>query len=297
MQGIWYGGCSKLGALDRNGLEMHVQISSPSRLTRRTLLQSGAGLAALPFASGVSVAQTAPDPVHFSLEFRTYGPNSPVFLGVDKGIWRDLNIAPTIDGSGGSNDSVTRIASGAYDAGYADLSTLIDFTSRNPAAAPVMVMPLFDRFPAAVISLKPHIVKTLADLKGLRLGMATTDAGSKIFPGLLRLNGIDANSFKTMTVDVKLRDTMLLRHDVDAVVGFDYTTIFNLLGAGVKLDDINVLYFSSLGFDFVGTALLVGRPMLERNPDLVRRIALASTRCFVTAFTERDGLDRGGDEA
>ena len=62
-------------------------------------------------------------------------------------------------------------------------------------------------------------------------------------PALLTLNNIDPASFSRVTVDVKLRDTLLIKGDVDAVIAFDYTAIFNLIEAGIKLEDITLLYF------------------------------------------------------
>ena len=86
-----------------------------------------------------------------------------------------------------------------------------------------------------------------------------------------------------MTIDVKLRDTMLIKGEVDAVVGFDYTTIFNLIDDGLKLEDITLLYFADFGFDFCGNSLIVNPATVAKNPDLVRRMAIAVARCWVAA--------------
>ena len=65
------------------------------------------------------------------------------------------------------------------------------------------------------------------------------------------LNNMDPESLDITTVDVKLRDALSLTGKVDAVVGFDYTSVFNLIGNGAKLDDIELLYFSDMGFQIV----------------------------------------------
>ena len=67
----------------------------------------------------------------------------------------------------------------------------------------------------------------------------------------MHLNNIDIKSLDITTVDVKLRDAMLLAGRVDAVIAFDYTSVFNLVGNGVKLDDIVIYYFSSMGYGIV----------------------------------------------
>ena len=103
-----------------------------SKPTRREILAAGTSL--LVVAPYVARAQSA-EPVRFSLEFRIYGGNAPLFLGAESGIFRDQGINITMDGSGGSVELVTRVATGTHPFGLADLSTLVEFTSRNPKEA------------------------------------------------------------------------------------------------------------------------------------------------------------------
>jgi NitT/TauT family transport system substrate-binding protein len=266
--------------------EMHRKTNG---VTRRSVLKTGAGAAlGLIVAPYLAKAQAA-DPVKMGLEFRIYGGNAPLFLAAEKGIFRDLNLDVTLDGSSGSGEAVTRVASGTHNFGMADASTAIEFGARNPSVAPKLVMTVFDRFPAVVLSLKKNPVNKLQDLVGRKLGTGTADAGVKILPALLALHKIDPASINRLTIDVKLRDTMLMKGEVDAVVGFDYTTIFNLIEAGLKLEDINLLYYSDLGFDFPGNSLITSAEMIEKNPDLVRRVALATARAWVAGAKDRDG--------
>ena len=93
---------------------------------------------------------------------------------------------------------------------------------------------------------------------------------------------------------------MLIKGEVDAVIGFDYTIIFNLIEAGLKLEDITLLYFADFGFDFWGNSLIANPAVVESNPDLVRRVAVAVARSWgaaandragaIAAVTKRDGL-------
>jgi len=259
-----------------------------SPFTRRGLLKAGAGAAfGLAAAPHVANAQAA-DAVKFTLEFRIYGGNAPMFLAAENGIFRALGLDVTVDGSAGSGDSITRVATGTHAFGTADASTVVEFAARNPDVAPKIIMTVFDRFPAVVLSLSRKPIKKLQDLVGAKLGTGTADAGVKILPALLALNKIDPASINRVTVDVKLRDTMLLKGDVDAVIGFDYTSIFNLLESGLKLEDITYLYYSEFGFDFPGNSLIVNPTVLEKNPDLVRRVTLGVARAWVAAARERD---------
>jgi thiol-disulfide isomerase/thioredoxin len=145
------------------------------QFTRRTLVSGMAAGLAMPH---VARAQAA-DAVKLSLEFRIYGGNAPSFLAIENGIYKKLGLDVTPEGSSGSGECVTRVAAGTHPFGLADASALVEFAARNPSASPKLVMPIFDIFPAVILSIKKKIT-SLKDLAGLKLGTGTSDAGVKI---------------------------------------------------------------------------------------------------------------------
>jgi NitT/TauT family transport system substrate-binding protein len=222
----------------------------------------------------------AADQFKMSLEFRIYGGNAPMFLAQEK-IYAKHGLDITPEGSAGSDESIRRVAAGNYPFGLADASTVVAFAGRNPGVSPKILMPLFDRFPACIISLKKKPVKSIEDLKKVKLGSASSDAGSRIFPVLVALNKIDVKSLDITTVDVKLRDALLLQGQVDAVIGFDYTSVFNLIGNGLKMEDINLFYFSEMGFGMFGNSLIAHPDVVAKQPDLCKRVAAATAEAWI----------------
>jgi NitT/TauT family transport system substrate-binding protein len=107
-----------------------------------------------------------------------------------------------------------------------------------------------------------------------------------MFPALLKINHIALDSVMRVTVDQQLRDSMLLRGEVDAVVGFDSTTLFNLIPLGIRPEDTNVIYFADNGFDFYGNGFLVSRALIDKNPALVRRLTDAVARAWVATIED-----------
>jgi NitT/TauT family transport system substrate-binding protein len=254
-----------------------------SALRRRSVLT---GLAATVGAtSALGQSRTS---IKFSCDFRVYGGTAPFFYGLDSGFFRDRNIDAQVDGSLGSADAVTRVASGAYDFGCADLSTLVEFASRNPDVAPKMIMPIYDRFPGCIISFKSKPIRSVKELEGVRLGISTSDAGSRLLPVLLRLHGVDRDKINIITLEQRLRDTMLISHQVDAVIGFDYTTLFNLIGNNIPKDDVVLVYYSDNGFNFYAQGLIAARKHIDGNPDLVKRVAAAATKSWLETARNRD---------
>lgn len=252
-------------------------------------------IAALPHASAQELTS-----LRISLDYRLYGPNAAFWYAQTSGIFRDAGITATVDNSSGSGNSVARVASGAYDAGYADVGTLAEFWSKNPNAAPKLVLPILDRAAQSVVSLKKANITRLQDLVGRKVGTGKADANARMFPALLRLNHIPIEAVIRVPLDQQLRDTMLLRGEVDAVVGFDSTTLFNLIPLGVRPEDTNIIYFADHGLDFYGNGFLVSRTLIEKNPELVRRLTDAVARAWVATIADprrtveavgkRDGL-------
>src|SRR5215813_6021676 len=126
------------------------------------MLRAGAsGVAAL---SMPSIARAQVKEVPFSLDFRIYGGNSPFFLGEESGINKDLGLSFKLDGAPGSGEAVRRIASGTHTFAFADIATLIEFSSRNPEQAPKVLLSIFDDFPACILSLGKKPIEKLKDM-------------------------------------------------------------------------------------------------------------------------------------
>lgn len=232
---------------------------------------------------------SAGEPVKLSLDYYPNGSDCAFLFAQDLGLFRDEGTDVTIDQSAGSGDSIRRVASGAYDFGYADLGTLVEFCAQNPAASPKMVMTVLDRPPHCVISFKKTGINTLHDLIGHKLGTGTSDATARLLTALLRINGIDTALIDKQIIDIRLRDSMLMRGAIDAVAGYDYTIIFNLMGNDVPPSALQPIMFADNGFDFYGNGLITSRRMIDRNPDLVRRVARASARGWVAASHDPAG--------
>ncbi|MEP9377430.1 ABC transporter substrate-binding protein [Aquabacter sp. CN5-332] len=262
--------------------------SIASGLSRRTLLRAGAALGAAGIIGMPHIAKAA-DTVRFSLEFRIYGGNAPFFYGVEKGFFKDQGIDIQLDGSAGSGEAVRRIAAGTHEFGTADAATVVEFVGRNPNVGLKSTMMVFDNFPAVILSLKRKPLTKMEQLVGAKIGVGASSAATKILPALLKAHNIDPNKINFVNIDVKLRDTMLLKGEVDAVIAFDYTAIFNLMESGVKQEDIVLLYYSENGFAFPGNSLVASKAMMETKPDLTKRLAKAIARCWVEGNKDREG--------
>jgi len=124
--------------------------------------------------------------------------------------------------------------------------------------------------------LKKSGIRTPADLNGKKLGAPVFDAGRKAWPIFAKANNLGAGNWTAM--DPTLRETMLVRGDIDAITGFSFTSLLNLEARGVKTEDIVVLPYPSYGVKLYGNAIIVSEPFLKKNPEAVK--------AFLRAFTK-----------
>ena len=226
----------------------------------------------------VSTAQAQVTPIKFQLDWRFEGPSALFLTPVAKGYFKDAKLDVTVDAGNGSGGTVTRVASGAYDIGFADLAALMEFHANNPDAPnkPVAIMMVYNDTPASVMALKKSGIKTPADLNGKKLGAPVFDAGRRAFPIFSKANNITGVQWTAM--DPPLRETMLVRGDVDAITGFTFTSLLNLEARGVKAEDIVVLPYPDYGVKLYGNAIIASPKILKENP--------AAVKAFLAAFSK-----------
>ena len=216
-----------------------------------------------------------------------------------KNYFKDEKLNVTVDAGNGSGGTVTRVASGAYDMGFADLAALMEFHANNPTAAnkPLAVMMVYNNTPAAVLALKKSGIKTPADLNGKKPGAPVFDAGRKAWPVFAKANNISGVTWTAM--DPALRETMRVRGEVDAITGFSFTSLLNIEARGVKADEVVVLPYPSFGVKLYGNAIIVGEDFLKKNPEAVKaflrgftkgmRDVIADPKAAIVTLEARDG--------
>lgn len=70
--------------------------------------------------------------------------------------------------------------SGTYDAGFGDMTAIIQNAAARPADAPVMVYMIYNQPPFAVMSLPSANIKTPKDLAGRRCRVSAAAADDEI---------------------------------------------------------------------------------------------------------------------
>ncbi len=263
---------------------------------RRLLLGS---LAAITVAVALP-ASAQETPIKFQLDWRYEGPAALFLVPLAKNYFKDEKLAVTVDAGNGSGGTVTRVASGSYDMGFADMAALMEFQANNPTAPnkPIAVMMVYNNTPAAVLALKKSGITRPSDLNGKKMGAPVFDAGRKAWPIFAKANNIGNVNWTAM--DPTLRETMLVRGDIDAITGFSFTSLLNIEARGVKAEDVVVMPYPSYGVKMYGNAIIVSEQFLARNPEAVKaflraftkgtRDVIADPKAAIATLKARDGL-------
>lgn len=238
--------------------------------------------------------------VRVALSWLLQGVDAPLITAIDQGYFKEAGLNITWERGFGNGDTINKLGAGQYDMGFSDIYNMIEFNAKNPGQKLVAVAVPFNRGPFAIVSLKKSGIDTPQKLAGKKLGSPAGDGPRRLWPLFAKQVGIEPDSVTWTTMDPKLRETFLVQGQVDAVSGYVYSIVPNVIKAGIKPEEINIFYYNDNGLDLYGNAVLARAEFVEQNPEAVKAFVDAYIKGLKDTIAQPDAalanVKQAGDQ-
>jgi NitT/TauT family transport system substrate-binding protein len=208
--------------------------------------------------------------IKFSLDGRLEGLAATFFLPQDRGYFKTEGLDVVVDEATTALEPVTRVASGAYEMGLADINTLIKYRDQHPSPPVKAVFMVYNKPPFAIVARKSRGITEPKQLEGKKLGTPPAGITFGEWPLFAKLNNIDASKVTIETIGIPVRAPMVAAGQIDAALGYSFRLYVDLKDRGVPVDDIVLMEMANYGLKLYGNAIIINPKFSADKPEAVR---------------------------
>ncbi|BAN46844.1 ABC transporter substrate-binding protein [Metapseudomonas resinovorans] len=255
-------------------------------------IAKGIALSALLFACALQ-AQAADPParsLNVLLNTSFSGPVAFFLLAEERGYFRDAGVNPRFSPGEGASRVVPLVRDGEYDAGYGDMSSLIERIARSaPGQGPVAVYTTFNSVPFTIVVPSAGPILRPRDLAGLRIWGHPGDSAMLTFDLFARATGLDAGSVTLLEDSTEMGaqvKAMVEGRGPQAMFGFVNTLIATSAHHGVRPEQLRFLTYAEHLPDMYGNTLFVTRELYDGDKAAVRALVLGANRGLAATLAD-----------
>ena len=232
----------------------------------------------------------AADAVKFQLDWLPGGDKAPIYVGIKKGYFKDADLEVTVASGRGSNDSISKLATGNADIGLSDLVALLMAKAQNDVPVSALYS-VFSKAPHAFYVPSDSDIKSVKDVTGKRIATSPYTSSNVFLPLLLEVNGVNPDSIKLIKADAGALNPMLLSGNVDVVISWVTDAVIYQQQAQSAGKTLQILPWYDAGLEFYSTSVIASNRFINEHPEVTKRFVAAYKKAieYTWAHPEESG--------
>ena len=255
---------------------------SSSASTAKSAAGAATGVASS--AAGAGGAKTASVSVRFNWTVK--GEFTPFFVAREKGYYEAENLkVDLLEGKSGTQAAQV-VGTGNDDFGYIPSPQVIEGINKG---IPLMTVATVGRYTGMCWASWPNVpLKGPDSLYGHKVSISTSSTFFQVWPGFQKKFNIDPSKVSIVHPDPSARVGLFLHKSLDIMADIFYANDYVILTSKTS-DKLNLLKMSDLNFDPLGYLLVANKSIIQKNPDVVKRMVRATLKGL------KDTLDNPDD--
>ncbi|HEY8442376.1 MAG TPA: ABC transporter substrate-binding protein [Xanthobacteraceae bacterium] len=224
----------------------------------------------------------AADKVILMLNWYVYGEHAPFYYGKEKGIFADAGIDLDIQEGRGAGVTTQAVAARTAQFGYVDVPTMMRAAVKGAPVISTGV--LLQTSPMSAMGFVEKNIRKPEDIKGKTVATTPGDSMSQIWPLFLKKTGLKESDFKTVSGDATTKLNAVINGQADLLLGYVMDQSMKIKDATGR--DVYPIKFADYGVNLVSSGIITTTGLIKDNPDLVKRMMLASTKAIIASVKD-----------